>query len=78
MANGKATQNDLVLAHLKQYGSITPIEAIDNYRIMRLASRISDLHKMGHKIHSELITEQKQGYTVRYSRYTLAEEQGVV
>jgi hypothetical protein len=38
-----ATQKDLVLKHLQDYGSITSIEAIDNYKITRLAHHIWEL-----------------------------------
>lgn len=35
------------MRHLRDYGSITPLDAMREYGIMRLASRISDLRKGG-------------------------------
>ena len=49
------TQNQLVLEHLEKYGRITSREAYENYGIMRLASRISDLKRQGYKISGEWI-----------------------
>ena len=37
------TQNERILRHLRDNGSITPLDALSEYGIMRLASRISDL-----------------------------------
>ena len=42
-----ATQCDLILMHMKKYGSITHMEAENEYGIARLASRINDLRRMG-------------------------------
>ena len=47
------TQNETVLHHLKQYGSITDLEAYDKYAIRRLGARIWDLRDAGHKIKSK-------------------------
>jgi len=41
------TQNELVLNHIETYGSITPLEALTRYGIMRLASRVNDLKNAG-------------------------------
>lgn len=46
------TQKDRILRHLRDYGSITSLEAMTEYGIMRLASRISELRKMGYEITS--------------------------
>lgn len=46
------TQKEHILAHLKQHGIITPIEALNLYGCFRLAARIHDLVKDGHAIHS--------------------------
>lgn len=42
-----ATQCEKILRHLKDYGSITSLEAMQEYGIMRLASRINDLRQGG-------------------------------
>ena len=41
------TQCELIQRHLEDYGSITSLEAMQEYGIMRLASRIADLKQMG-------------------------------
>ncbi len=44
------TQNEKILRHLEDYGSITPMEAMEQYGIMRLGARIWELKRKGHKI----------------------------
>lgn len=69
-----ATQCDRILRHLKDYGSITAQEAIQEYGIMRLASRINDLRRCGVMIVSETATgKNRYGETTRYAVYRLAE-----
>lgn len=68
------TQCDLILQHLKNYGSITSLEAMQMYGIMRLASRISDLRRLGHtftttKENGKGLNGEKTSYT----RYSLRE-----
>ena len=52
------TQNEKVLRHLQEHGSITPLDALKEYSIMRLASRISDLKRMDIKITSKIETSK--------------------
>ena len=56
----KLTQNQMILMHLQDYGSITSIEAMQQYGIMRLASRINDLKREGYNIVSETMKSKKQ------------------
>ncbi len=49
------TQNQMILNHLEEHGSITSLEAMTTYGIMRLASRISDLRRKGYNISSTRI-----------------------
>ena len=70
----KATQCEKILRHLKDYGSITSQEAMQEYGIMRLASRINDLRRGGVLIVSETATgKNRYGETTRYAVYRLAE-----
>ena len=74
----KLTQCDRILRHLEDYGSITPLEAMSEYGIMRLASRIADLKSMGHIIVSERTTgKNRYDETTSYSIYRLKEPQKV-
>lgn len=50
------TQTERILQHLDKYGSITALEAMNEYGIMRLASRISDLKRKGYNIKSKNVT----------------------
>lgn len=69
-----ATQCDLILMHMKKYGSITHMEAETEYGIARLASRINDLRRIGVAIKSEIITgKNRRGEDTHYARYWLAE-----
>lgn len=66
------TQNGMILNHLQNFGSITSKEAMDLYSCFRLASRISDLKKMGYEIKS--VRENgvnKFGEPVHWARYSL-------
>ena len=69
----KVTQCERILRHLKDYGSITSLEAVTEYGIMRLASRINDLKNRGYHIISETKTSKNRyGESVHYSVYRLA------
>lgn len=66
------TQTERILEHVQKYGSITPLEALKEYGIMRLASRVHDLKKRG--VYLNRTTEKSTnrfGETVHYTRYTL-------
>ena len=56
----KMTQCDRVLRHLEDFGSITALEAMGEYGIMRLASRIADLKGQGYDIVSERKTAKNR------------------
>lgn len=69
------TQTEKILRHLEVYGSITPVEALQEYGIMRLASRISDLKKMGYEIASNMESGYNRfGEKVRYASYSMEVE----
>jgi hypothetical protein len=63
------TQNERLLAHLQQYGTISPLKARHVYRIERLASRMHDLRRMGHPI---AVTQRRDPTGARYAEYSLA------
>ena len=49
----EVNQNDLVLAYIRAYGSITTLEAFRDLGISRLASRICDPKKQGYVFHKD-------------------------
>jgi hypothetical protein len=68
------TQCERILRHMKDYGSITSMEAVTEYGIMRLASRINDLRSEGIAIVSEMKTgKNRYGETTHFAVYRLAE-----
>lgn len=71
-ANMKSTQRFQIMRHLKENGSITQLEALREYGIMRLASRISELKQRGEPIERVMRAAQnKYGETVHYAEYKL-------
>ena len=71
----KITQCDRILRHLKDYGSITSLEAVNEYGIMRLASIINDLRAQGIAIVSEVRTgKNRYGEDTHFAVYKLKEE----
>ena len=63
------SQNARILAHLKQGGTITPMEALKLCGCFRLSARIHDLrHKYGHEIISEKVIRNGK----RVAQYRLA------
>lgn len=70
--NSNPTQAERVLAYIAEHGSVTQFEALKDLGVMRLASRISELRKSGHKIESQMVkVENRYGETCRVKRYSL-------
>lgn len=66
------SQNMMVLRHLEDIGSLTALEALEKYRIMRLSARINNLRKKGHDIKKIMVTETNPfGEQKRFARYYL-------
>lgn len=64
------TQCERILAYIEQYGSITSKTAMDEYGIMRLASRISELRRQGVPIAAQIVIgKNRYGEKIRYSEY---------
>lgn len=68
MATTSTTQKEIVLNHLNEFGSITSMEAIEQYRITRLAHHIWDL-KENDKVAITMTREKVVGRTGRFSSY---------
>ena len=63
-ATKRWTQRRAVLNHLKTFGNITPVTALRDYGIFRLAARIDELRKE-YEIETQRVGEK------RYARYVL-------
>ena len=69
------TQNDRIMRHLREYGSITQAEAMTEYGIYRLASRISDLRKEGVSIKRDMVKgKNRYGEATCFAEYRLLED----
>ncbi len=74
----KVTQSQRVLDYIEEFGSITQLEALRDLGVMRLASRISDLRRMGVPIESTVETVKNRFEENTYiKRYRLAGEKNV-
>lgn len=69
------TQNEMILKHLQTHKrGITPMQALEKFGCMRLASRISDLRHMGYVISREMIAvKNRDGKTCHVANYKLME-----
>lgn len=66
------TQEEKVLRHLKQFGTITSWEAIMEYGITRLSAKIFNLRKEGYDIGSERVTAKNRfGENCTFAKYFL-------
>lgn len=64
------TQNQQVLEALKAGESLTALEALNRFGIMRLAPRIHDLKCEGHKIISQRVeVRNRDGQSVKVAKY---------
>ena len=73
MENHNPTQNQRVLDYMHKHGSITQIEALRDIGVMRLASRVSDLRRLGYDIASRTEVKNRYGEKCRIKRYSLGE-----
>ena len=67
-----ATDRDLILMHMKKYGSITHDEAEEEYGIKRLSARINELRNMGYPIKTDILScRNRRGRISNYAKYYL-------
>lgn len=68
----KPTQNQRILDYITEFGSITQLEALQDLGVMRLASRISDLRRLGYPIESTIEpVKNRYGEKCHVKRYAL-------
>ena len=69
------TQCEKVLEYMKDFGSISPLEAMQDIGCMRLAARIADLREQGHPIGRRMKTSKNRyGRDVSFAEYYLLQE----
>lgn len=61
-----------VLSHLREFGSLTPLQALAAYGSARIAPQIFELREAGYSI---VTKQERDGGGHRYSRYVLAESE---
>lgn len=67
--NEKKSQKEMCLEYLKEYGSITPLEALSAFGSFRLSALIFELRKDGYDIATKLNEDGKH-----FAIYTLNRE----
>lgn len=68
----KATQCERILDYIAVNGSITQLDALREFGCMRLASRISDLKRLGIPIKRKMeSSKNRYGETISYARYSI-------
>lgn len=71
----KPTQNERILQYMNDFGSITQMDALQDLGVMRLASRISDLRRLGYPIISKVeAVKNRYGEKCYIKRYSMKEE----
>lgn len=64
-------QCEMIVEYMKENGSITSLEAIQNLGCTRLSARISDLKDAGYRIHSEMVKVKTRNGKTKVMRYSL-------
>lgn len=65
-------QEERILQYLRDFGSITPLQALEDLGVMRLGARIYDLKKAGHPISRRMVTKKNRyGEAVSFAEYRL-------
>ncbi len=72
--NERPTQCQKIIQYMKDFGSITQMEALQDLGCMRLASRISEMRKRGVGIKDEQIAvKNRYGEKCYIKKYSLGE-----
>ena len=68
------TQREQILDYIKEFGSITPMEAFSDLGITKLATRISEMRRDGMQFKIETVsTKNRYGKSVTYAKYSFYE-----
>ena len=66
------TQCDRVYDYIREFGSITPLQAMNDLGCYRLSARIKDLRDLGINIQSEMIPRiNRYRETIHVARYSI-------
>lgn len=68
-------QEERILKYMQDFGSITPLQALDDLGVMRLGARIYDLRRSGHTISRRMVTKKNRyGEAVSFAEYRLEDK----
>lgn len=71
-----ASQKQMVLDYIREFGSITPVDAFKDLGVTRLAAVVFALRDEGHDIHKEREHAfNRYGQRVRYARYSFGKDE---
>ena len=74
MQHHKPTQNERILDYIERFGSITQLDALRDLGVIRLASRMSDLKRLGYPVVSTIEpVANRFGEVCHVKRYTIRE-----
>lgn len=70
-------QKKMVLDYIREFGSITPLDAFKDLGVTRLAAVIFELKEDCHDIHTERErSKNRYGQPTRYARYSFGRDEG--
>lgn len=68
------TQKDMILSFMRENGSITQLQAAEEFGCWRLGARIWDLKADGYKIRTDMVSRKNRyGKHIAFARYSLEE-----
>ena len=66
------TQREAILEYIREFGSITPLQAFADLGITKLATRISEMRKDGYEFRIETVrSKNRYGKPVYFAKYSL-------
>lgn len=75
MEHRRPTQCERIIQYIKDFGSITTLEAIKDLGVLRLGARISELRKRGVQIADKPeVVKNRYGEKCHIKRYYIKEE----
>ena len=68
-------QHDRILEYMRDWGSITPMDAFRDLGITKLATRISEMIRLGVNIKKEIVYDtNRYGEKIHYCKYSLIKD----
>ena len=66
------TQGERILQYMRDFGSITPMEAFRDLGITKLSTRVGELERQGHRIIRKPVESlNRYGEKTRYMSYSM-------